>query len=125
MLRFVLNLILNQMICCKHIIHSLFKWRVFRRFWIYLFLSFMIVLIQIILCITFYSSNNSSIESKIQNQINFNEKYRKTNVSLNANRVNINFDFDLIYSQKWSNQLIMTLKLIFFQLIQILNKTID
>ena len=82
-LNFIINLFLKQLICLKHITTSLLKWRVFRRFWIYLLMSFVIVLIQIILCVTFYSSNNWSIESKLQSQLNINEKSRKLNVFIN------------------------------------------
>lgn len=74
----IINSIVDQLICLKHITSSLLRWRVFRRFRIFLLLSFLLILMQVILSVTFYLSNTSSIESQLQTQLNSYGKSRKT-----------------------------------------------
>ncbi|CAG2159896.1 unnamed protein product, partial [Oppiella nova] len=77
LMSFAINILINPMICIKHIIYSVTKCRLFRRYWIYILMSIIILIIQLILSITFYSSNNSSIESQIQSQFNSVAKPKK------------------------------------------------
>lgn len=77
---FVIKSLINHLIRAKHIIIFVIRGRLFRQYWIYLFMSSVLLLIQLILGFSFYSSYDSSLESKIHNKFAVNEKIKKISV---------------------------------------------
>jgi hypothetical protein len=76
----IIKALINQLIKAKHIVIFVLKCRLFRRYWIYLLMSSIIVLIQLILALNFYSSYNLSLELKINNRFMVYDKNKKLNV---------------------------------------------